>query len=316
MPPGRFTAALLTGVVAALGVSLPGRAAPGGMIAGAHAGLTYKLHLPAARGEGPAPLVVMLHGCTQDPDQFATSTRMNALADREGFLVLYPGQSAIANPRRCWNWFMPAHQRRGAGEPLAITELVAAIAGQHGVDRRRVYVAGLSAGGAMAAVLGAAYPDVFAAVAVCAGLAPGVAHDVDSALAAMAQAARDPAAIAPRVKAMFAERARPVPLLVIHGSDDPRVVAANGDQLAAGWAMALGLPARPTETLTAAALPDTRPVERWTWRDADGRSVIERVRITGLTHAWPGGDAAGTHVDPVGPSGSEACWQFFSHRQL
>lgn len=311
----RFGAALGVALVAALGVTVPGHATPGGMIAGAHAGLAYKLHVPATR-PSRAPLLVMLHGCTQDADQFATSTRMNALADREGFLVLYPTQSALANPRRCWNWFMPAHQGRGQGEPAAIAGLVEAIARQHDVDARRVYVAGLSAGGAMATVLGAAYPDVFAAVGVCAGLAYGAAKDVDSALAAMAKGAPEAAAQPARVTGAMGARKRVVPLLVIQGTRDSRVVPVNADQLAAQWAAAAGLPAEPAGREAVAALPDTRSVEKAVWRDPLGRAVVERWLVTDLGHAWPGGDAAGTHVDPIGPSASEAFWTFFRDRRL
>lgn len=311
----RFGAALGVALVAALGVSLPGRAAPGGMITGAHAGLAYKLHVPATR-PSRAPLLVMLHGCTQDADQFATSTRMNAIADREGFLVLYPTQSALANPRRCWNWFMTAHQGRGRGEPAAIADLVEAIARQHDVDARRVYVAGLSAGGAMATVLGATYPDVFAAVGVCAGLAYGAARDVDSALAAMAKGAQDPATLPARVTGAMGVYKRPVPLIVIQGTTDARVVPVNADQLASQWATAAGLAARPSSVEHVPALPEGRPVEKAVWQDARGHALVERWLVADLAHAWPGGDAAGTHVDPVGPSASEAIWAFFKPRRL
>lgn len=315
MPLRRCGAAFGVAMIAALGVSLPGRAAPGQMIAGAHAGLSYKLHVPAQRA-ARAPMLVMLHGCTQDADQFATSTRMNAIADREGFLVLYPTQSALANPRRCWNWFMPAHQGRGGGEPAALAGLVAVIATEHHVDPKRVYVAGLSAGGAMATVLGAAYPDVFAAVGVCAGLAYGAAKDVDTALSAMAKGAADAEKLRARVTGAMGARKRTVPLLVIQGTQDVRVVPVNADQLATQWAQAAGLAAAPTTTERGPALPDARPVEKAMWKDASSRTVVERWLVTGLGHAWPGGDAAGTHVDPVGPSASEAFWDFFKPRAL
>ena len=315
MLPRRLGAALGVALVAALGVSLPGHATPGGMIAGAHAGLAYKLHVPAQR-PSRAPLIVMLHGCTQDADQFATSTRMNAIADREGFYVLYPTQSVLANPRRCWNWFLPAHQGRGAGEPAAIAGLVEAIARTHDVDARRVYVAGLSAGGAMAAVLGATYPDVFAAVGVCAGLAVGAAKDVDSALGAMAKGAAEPQALPAKLRALLGARKRPVPLLVIQGTRDVRVAPVNAEQLAGQWALAAGLPARPSASERAPALPEGRTVEKAVWRDGQGQTLVERWLVSDLAHAWPGGDAAGTHVDPLGPSASEAFWGFFSARRL
>jgi poly(hydroxyalkanoate) depolymerase family esterase len=313
--PRRLCATVGVAFVAALGVTVPGHATPGGMITGAHEGLAYKLHVPKGRTTR-APLVVMLHGCTQDPDQFATSTKMNALADAEGFLVLYPGQNAIANPRRCWNWFMPDHQGRGKGEPAALAGLVEAISRTHDVDPRRVYVAGLSAGGAMAAVLGATYPDVFAAVGVCSGLAYGVATTVDGALKAMDHGGAEPGALPARLAAAMGGRKRGVPLMAIHGTKDVRVVPVNAEQLTAQWAAGLGLAATPTEVVQAPALPGTRPVEKALWKDAAGRTVVERWLVTDLAHAWPGGDPAGTHVDAVGPSASEAFWTFFKDRRL
>lgn len=322
MAPYGLRAAAALSLVAAFGLTMPGRAAAAGageLVTGAHRGLGYKLYVPGPRpvgARGRAPMVVMLHGCTQDPDQFMTSTRMNQLAEREGFVVLYPAQSALANPRLCWNWFMPAHTTRGKGEAGAIAGLVEAIASERGVDRTRIYIAGLSAGGAMAAVMAACYPEVFAAVGVAAGLPFAAATDVDGALKAMSRGAA-PGSFGPEkvLKAMGAHK-RVVPLVVVHGTADTRVVPANADQLAGQWAAAAGVTTGggvvgPVE-VDYAAPSEGRPGKKAVWRDAAGTVVVERWLITGLGHAWPGGDAAGTHVDPLGPSATDAMWAFFS----
>lgn len=317
MAPHRLKAAMAMSMVAALGLTMPGKASAAGageIVSGAHRGLAYKLYVPGPRPaghRGRSPMVVMLHGCTQDADQFMTSTRMNQLAEREGFVVLYPVQSPLANPNRCWNWFLPAHQARGKGEAGAIAGLVEQVASERGVDRGRIYVAGISAGGAMATVLAASYPEVFAAVGVAAGLPYAAATDVTSALAAMAKGAA-PGTYGPeKVLAAMGERKRVVPMLIIHGTADQRVVPANADQLAEQWAAANGVTGRPTE-VDVPAPPEGRPGRMAIWADDAGKPVVERLLITGLGHTWPGGDPAGTHVDPMGPSATDAVWKFFS----
>jgi poly(hydroxyalkanoate) depolymerase family esterase len=257
----------------------------------------YKLYIPSRRGGGPMPLVVMLHGCTQDPDDFAAGTRMNQAAEELGFLVAYPAQSRQANHNGCWNWFLTADQRRDEGEPSIIAGIVADIAARQDVDRRRVFAAGLSAGGAMAAILGARYPDVFAAVGIHSGLAAGAAHDLPSALVAM-KAGR-PGAPGGRST---------VPTIVFHGDRDKTVDARNGaqaiaDALASGGA---------TEVVDERGKsPGGRKYTRRIYTRA-GALVAEDWLLHGGGHRWSGGSKAGSHTDPTGPDASREMLRFFS----
>ncbi|WP_242478080.1 extracellular catalytic domain type 1 short-chain-length polyhydroxyalkanoate depolymerase [Rubrivivax gelatinosus] len=266
-------------------------------IAGEHsaAGLSrdYKLYVPPAAAGGARPLVVMLHGCTQDPDDFAAGTGMNALAREQGFFVLYPAQSPRANPQRCWNWFKSNHQRRGRGEPALLASMTQEIVARHGIDARRVYVAGLSAGGAMAALLGEAYPDVFAAIGVHSGLPRGSAQDASSALQAMGRGA---SASAPDAT---------LPTIVFHGDQDRTVHPRNGEQIAAGHAAAVPGAAEPVPGATGRA--STRRV----YRDAAGQVQAEHWVVHGGGHAWSGGRSDGSYTDPAGPDAAREMLRFF-----
>jgi poly(hydroxyalkanoate) depolymerase family esterase len=277
-----------------------------GMVAGEHAaaGLQchYELFVPAPTTAQPGPraLVVMLHGCTQHPADFAAGTRMNELAQAQGFIVLYPAQSRQMNPQGCWNWFKHSHQRRGHGEPELLASLTRAVMQGHGVDPARVYVAGLSAGGAMASVLGRSYPELYAAVGVHSGLAAGVAHDLPSALAAM-NGASPPAASPADGK----------PVIVFHGDADATVHPHNAAAVVAG-----STNAQPTLETVAAGRPGHRRATRRVHRGADGRVVAEHWTVHGAGHAWSGGSPAGSYTDATGPDASAAMWRFFEEHPL
>ncbi|MEO6363338.1 MAG: PHB depolymerase family esterase [Caldimonas sp.] len=261
----------------------------------------FKLFVPAGRDGDALPLVVMLHGCTQGPDDFATGTRMNALAERAGVCVLYPEQAARSNAHRCWNWFVPGDQQRGAGEPALIAGMTRHVMQAHAIDPARVYVAGLSAGGAMAAILAREYADLFAAAGIHSGLPAGAAHDVASAFTAMKSG----------VTAGRGAGGTMAPLIVFHGSADATVAAANGNAVIA-TALAAEIGAVPSEHSgrTASGRAWRRTV--WHRREAeDAPSLAEHWQIDGAPHAWSGGSAAGSFTDPTGPDASAEMLRFF-----
>ena len=261
----------------------------------------YRLYVPAALPRGRVPLVMMLHGCKQSAEDFAAGTRMNALAERSGFIVVYPEQSARANGSNCWNWFETSDQRRDGGEPEILAGIVREVTAAQPVDPARVYVAGLSAGAAMAVILGRTYPDLFAAIGVHSGLPYGAAHDIGSAFAAMhGQAKPAPSSAAPGI-----------PTIVFHGDHDHTVVAANADAIVA-QAQATR-PGRPS--LQACLLPDERiggrSCSRTLYLDAGGRTQIEQWVVHGAGHAWSGGDPSGSYTDAEGPDASAEMLRFF-----
>jgi poly(hydroxyalkanoate) depolymerase family esterase len=268
---------------------------------------SYKLYVPASHRGAPAPLVVMLHGCTQSPDDFAAGTRMNLLAEEHGFLVVYPAQPPSANAQKCWNWFSRGDQRRGAGEPALIAGITQQVMRDHAVDRRRVYIAGLSAGGAAAAIMGLAYPDLYAAVGVHSGLACGAAQDVPSAFAAMRQGA---AGAPPRPGGA----GRLVPTIVFHADRDSTVHPRNGDQVIAQSGAASSGQLR-TETGRGQATGG-HAFSRTVQFDNKGQAVLEQWLVHGGGHAWSGGSPAGSYTDPRGPDASREMLRFFLSHAL
>jgi poly(hydroxyalkanoate) depolymerase family esterase len=268
---------------------------------------SYKLYLPSGRAGQPLPLVVMLHGCTQSPDDFAAGTRMNALAEEHGCLVAYPAQPAAANPSKCWNWFSPDDQQRGRGEPSLIAGITRQIMRDHPVDPSRVYVAGLSAGGAAAAILGATYPDLYAAIGVHSGLACGAASDLPSALTAMRQGAASAERRAGDVPATGGG-AGLVPTIVVHGDQDTTVHPRNGDAvIAQSQAAAIELRA----SVQRGQVPGGHAYSRTVYADPAGRALLEQWTIHGAGHAWAGGSPAGSYTDPRGPDAAQEMLRFF-----
>lgn len=262
----------------------------------------YKIYTPKmAKEAGPLPLVVMLHGCGQTPDDFAKGTRMNALAEELGLMVVYPAQPRDANSSRCWNWFRRGDQSRGAGEPALIASLVSEVIAQHPVDPLRVYVAGLSAGGSAALILAGAYPDIFAAVGTHSGLPAGAARDKTSAMMAMKQG--NPGD----------RRAAAMPTIIFHGSED-RVVSPRNSRFAALRALEPFPTLRATEVTRKAA--EGRSYVRTTHRFGQGRPRVEYWLVKGSGHAWSGGSPAGRFVDPQGPDASREMVQFFLRHRL
>ena len=271
---------------------------------GAAGRLRYKLYIPAARRDAAAPLLIMLHGCTQSPDDFAAGTRMNALAEAHGCLVAWPAQEKSANAQKCWNWFSPADQQREMGEPALIAGITRQVMAEHGIDVRRVYVAGLSAGGAAAAIMGQVYPEIYAAVGVHSGLACGAARDMQSAFAAMRGGA---AAGSPPERGR-----RVVPTIVFHADRDITVHPRNGDQVitqsAAEGALSI--------EVTRGQVPGGHAYSRTIHADAAGRPVLEQWLVHGGGHAWSGGSPAGSYTDPKGPDASREMLRFFLDRRL
>lgn len=296
--------------------TLPGRVMQG---THEHAGerRAWRLYVPKSRRTDTAPaLLVMLHGCTQDAADLVRGTRVEAHAERAGMLVLTPEQPASAHPQRCWNWYDPRHQARGAGEVAWLSSLIADLVSAHGVDAARVHVAGLSAGGAMAQLLATAYPEQFASIAVVSGVPVGAAANVPDALAAMRSGPRAGSASSDVVMRRMGERARLIPLLVMHGTNDQVVSPVNADALVAQWSGVLDALhiQRPRERMTGTSGAAGMQLEATGQSDASDRVVLLNWRVRGLGHAWSGGDSAGTYTNADGPDATAALFSFIAEQ--
>ncbi|HLL51964.1 MAG TPA: PHB depolymerase family esterase, partial [Myxococcaceae bacterium] len=299
--------------------------APGQWLSGSHTNpygtRSYRLYVPSGTGAKPLPLVVMLHGCTQTADDFAAGTTMNSVAESHGFLVVYPEQDPGANGSRCWNWFDPAHQARGGGEPSLIAGIVNDVKLGYRVNENRIYAAGMSAGGAMAVLLGASYPDLVSALGVHSGLEYRAASDAASGVVAQALGGPSPLVQGEAAyRAMGSVRGR-TPVIVFHGALDPTVQAVNGHQVLSQWARTNDLgddgvpngsvddvPEREETGQTPAGYHYTRSVHE----NASGAVLMEKWIVHELLHAWSGGSSMGSYSNTRGPNASQQLWRFFS----
>jgi poly(hydroxyalkanoate) depolymerase family esterase len=281
-----------------------------------HAGTrSYKLYVPSSYHGQAMPLIVMLHGCTQSPDDFANGTRMNAVADEKQCLVVYPAQAQSANSSRCWNWFKSVDQKREQGEPSIIAGITREIIRNYKVDAGKVYVAGLSSGGAMAVIMGTTYPDLYAAVGVHSGLPYASARDLPSAFAAMRGSASGSHS---QGQSPAASRAPSIPIIVFHGDRDRTVNACNGDKLmkqnasefvfdghsAAGHT-------RPDVIVEEGKVPNGHRYTRTSHHDEGGHAIAEHWVIHGAGHAWAGGSKSGSYTDAKGPDATREMMRFF-----
>jgi poly(hydroxyalkanoate) depolymerase family esterase len=264
---------------------------------------TYRLFTPSGYHGQAIPLVIMLHGCTQSPEDFAAGTRMNFIAEEQTCFVAYPAQRAEANQSKCWNWFRPSDQQRGDGEPSLIAGITRQIMHDHSVDPRRVYVAGLSAGAAAAAVMGSTYGDLYAAIGIHSGLPCGAATDLPSALIAMKQGGRPEATPCD---------GPPLPTIVFHGDRDATVHSKNGDQIVRQTIRG----ASTTTKVHRGRVPGGHAYTRTVHNDVGGRGILEHWEIHGARHAWSGGSPAGSYTDPDGPDATREMLRFFLEHSL
>jgi len=288
----------------------------------------YFVYTPADYWVGKVvPLVVMLHGCGQSAEDFAMSTQMNRLADEQQFIVVYPQQVSMANRNGCWNWFDPMHQVRGRGEPAMIAGMVEAIGemtDQWTIDPSRIYVAGISAGAAMAVILGATYPDIFAAIGVHSGLEYKAATSGVKALKAMRQGGPNPIVQGQLAYGAMGTFARIVPTIVFQGTNDHIVNAINGDQIVQQWIQTTVLASRDGyrgdflhhDSSTIGQVPGGHTYTLYRWSDSKENVIQEYWKVKGMGHAWSGGSSEASYTDQRGPNASMAMYAFFMNHRM
>jgi poly(hydroxyalkanoate) depolymerase family esterase len=264
----------------------------------------YKLYVPGGYHGQPVPLIVMLHGCKQSADDFAAGTCMNLAGEEHTCIIAYPEQVRSANVQKCWNWFNESDQRSDAGEPSLIAGITREVMHDYAIDARRVYVAGLSAGGAAAANMAASYPDLYAAFGVHSGLACGVARDLSSGLTAMRMGGADS-------RDHFDPGTRAVPAIAFHGDRDSMVNPRNADQV-----IEQATRDTPLTTRTENGRSNGRDYTRTLFIDHSGRTVAEQWTVHGGVHAWSGGNSKGSFTDPLGPDATAEMLRFFLEHQL
>ena len=302
-------------------VSLPSMTkAAGDFISGSYGGKTYKLYVPSQYDSSKSyPLFVMLHGCTQDATQFSTGTKMNALSEEKEFLVLYPEQNSSSNSSKCWNWFETSHQSRGSGEPSVIAGMVQSIKTNYSIQNDQVYVAGLSAGAAMSVIMGATYPDVFSGIGVGAGLEYKAATSMNEAFTAMSSGGANPIQRGRDAYNAMGSRAKPLKVIVFHGTSDYTVNKVNGDQVISQWAVTNSLAATGTEgwlddqadKTENLQVPSGKSYTVYDYKAQDENVWMKKVNILKMGHAWSGGSSQGSYTDPQGPDASRMMWEFF-----
>jgi poly(hydroxyalkanoate) depolymerase family esterase len=283
----------------------------------------YFVYTPAGYRAGRAvPLIVMLHGCDQTPVDLAAGTQMDQLADQKQFVVVYPQQTSVYNPYECWNWHDAADQIRGSGEPTIIAGITHAVeqnTSQWTIDTSRVYVAGFSAGAAMAVILGATYPDIFTAIGVASGLEYAAATNPNTIFTALSQGGPDPTQQGQAAYVAMGDAARVVPTIVFQGTLDSIVHPINGDQVIEQWMQTDHLASHntynasfnsPTST-TNGQIPGGHSYTVSTWKDNKGNEIEEYWKVDGMGHAWSGGSSYGSFTDPQGPGATQAIYNFF-----
>jgi poly(hydroxyalkanoate) depolymerase family esterase len=285
----------------------------------------FKLWMPRTLEKGRAwPLVMLLHGCTHDAEDIADISGINEVAEANRFLVVYPEQSRRANLMKCWNWFHPKHQTRDAGEPSILAAVVHQVCSTHNIDAHRIYVAGVSAGGAMAAILAATYPDLFSAIAVFAGAEFKAATNVREGFAAMKRGGPDPLrqgqlAFEAMRSGLARRKRRRMPVIVFHGTADSRVNPVNAEQVISQWSKTNACLAEEaaesgfalTEKVTGGKVPDGYAYQKHIYVEDDGCLLMEKWLVQGLGHAWSGSPKPSRFGDPRGPNASAEIWRFF-----